>query len=134
MNLTILSPDGLIYEAEDVDEVFMPGEAGDLGVMPDHTPLLTPLRIGVVEVRSGEDRQPLAVAGGFAEVTPEAVKIIADAAEPAEDIDVARAQAAMGRAEGRIRDSAKQAGQVEVERARLALARARNRLKVAGQG
>lgn len=132
MKVTILSPDRLVHESDAVDLALLPAEAGDVGVLPDHTPLLTPLRIGAMELRSGEHSLFLAVAGGFAEVTPEAVRVIADAAEDAESIDVPRAREAKTRAEEKLRAAQRQAGEVDVERARLALHRAVNRLRVAG--
>src|SRR5438045_1890626 len=83
----------------EADFVLAPGIDGDLGVMPNHIPLLTPLRTGSVLVRNGSDEEHLFVAGGFLEVTAEKVVVLADSAERAEDIDVARAEAARKAAE-----------------------------------
>ena len=135
MNVSVLSPERLVYEAEDAELVFLPGEAGDMGIMPDHMPLLSSLRVGVCEVRSAERVECIALAGGFAEVTPEAVKVIADAAELPHEIDQARARLARSRAEDRIRQAQREPGDIDVGRARAALLRAINRLHVAeGEG
>jgi len=131
VKVTVLSPDQLVLDVEDADFVFLPGEAGDLGVMPDHMPLLTGLRIGTILVRSGEVEQSLAIAGGFSEITPGAVKVIADAAEIADKIDQDRAREAQSRAEELLRLAQSKPGEVDVERAQLALQRAANRLTVA---
>src|ERR1019366_6117141 len=81
------------------DFVLAPGVEGDLGVLPNHIPLLTPLRTGEVMVRNGEAEHILFVAGGFLEVLPDKVTILADAAERAEDIDEARAEESRKRAQ-----------------------------------
>lgn len=131
MRVKVLSPERLAYEAEDVDEVFLPGDGGDMVVMPDHTPLLSSLRIGSVEIRKAGETTRLAVAGGFFEVTREGVHVIADAAERSEEIDVNRARDAKSRAEERLQQASAKHVDVDTEKARSALERALNRLSVA---
>ena len=130
MKISVLSPERVVYEAEDVEFALLPGEAGDLGVMPDHTPLLTPLKVGVMSVRRGGDETIIAIAGGFAEITPEYAHVLADAAELAEEIDVKRSHEAKQRAQQRLAEAQARAAEVDVDRARLALLRAINRLDV----
>src|SRR5258708_30447778 len=78
--------------SEEADFVRAPGLAGELGILPHHIPLMTPLRTGEVLVRDGNREEFLFVAGGFLEVLPDRVVILADAAERAEEIDEARAE------------------------------------------
>lgn len=94
----IVSQDRLVYEG-DVDIVMLPGESGDMGILPNHSPLLSILRLGVIKVRTGREEEIFTVTGGIAEVQPEIVTILADAAEHVEEIDVARSEAAKKRAE-----------------------------------
>ena len=95
--LNIVTPDqSLSYE---VDEVAMPGQEGDFGVLPGHTPLFAGLRTGTMWYRQGSEKHFLAVSVGFAEVLPDRVTVLAQVAERAEDLDEARAQAGMARAE-----------------------------------
>ena len=84
----------------------IPGKNGELGILPGHAPLITELQIGEISYRPGGTMQYLAVAWGFAEVLPDKVTILADAAERAEDIDVKRAQEAKARAEEALRQGA----------------------------
>ena len=132
MKFRVRSPERIVFEQDDVGLVVLPGEAGDLGVMPDHTPVLTPLRIGVVRVRGADDAAEealLTVGGGFAEITPERVDILADSAERVEEIDSDRAQRARERAQERLARAEREAGEIDIDRARLALLRALNRLE-----
>ncbi len=94
----IVSQDRTVFEG-DVDIVVLPGAAGEMGVLPHHAPTLTTLRFGVVKVRRRGREEIFTVAGGVAEVQPERVTILADAAENVEEIDVARAEAARRRAQ-----------------------------------
>ncbi|PWH12263.1 MAG: F0F1 ATP synthase subunit epsilon [Anaerolineae bacterium] len=94
----IVSQDRTVYEG-DADIVILPGMAGEMGILPHHAPLLTTLKYGIVKVRSKGEEQIFTVAGGVAEVQPEIVTILADAAENVEEIDIARAQAARKHAE-----------------------------------
>ncbi len=94
----IVSQDRMVFEG-DVDIVVLPGEAGEMGILPNHAPLLSTLRLGFLKVRVRGEEQVFAVAGGVVEVQPDIVTVLADAAENVEEIDVARAEAARRRAE-----------------------------------
>jgi F-type H+-transporting ATPase subunit epsilon len=94
----IVSQDRTVFQG-DVDIVILPGAAGEMGVLPHHAPVLTTLKFGVVKVRRGGKEAVFAVAGGVAEVQPDIVTILADAAENVEEIDVVRAETAKKRAE-----------------------------------
>ena len=124
--LEFVTPERTIVQ-DDVDEAVLPGEAGDFGVLPGHAPLLALLRVGHMWFRKGPDKQFAFVAGGFAEVTGDRVTVLAQIAERAEDIDLARAEAARHRAEQTI---AKPPTEMDYELARAALLRAVARLEV----
>jgi F-type H+-transporting ATPase subunit epsilon len=129
IDLQIVTPDRLIVR-EQVDEVQIPGSEGYFGVLPGHTPLLASLAVGEMWYRKGQEKTYLAIAGGFAEVLPDRVTLLATLAERAEDIDVARAEAAKQRAEQRL---AQPVGDVDYERARAALQKSLARLQVASR-
>lgn len=94
----IVSQDRMVYEG-DVDIVVLPGAAGEMGILPHHAPLLTTLKYGFIKVRQQGNEQIFAVAGGVAEVQPEIVTVLADAAENIEEIDETRAEQARQRAQ-----------------------------------
>lgn len=94
----IVSQDRTVFTG-DVDIVVLPGAAGEMGILPKHAPVLTTLKYGVVKVRRDGKEQIFAVAGGVAEIQPEIVTVLADAAENVEEIDVDRADKARKRAE-----------------------------------
>ena len=94
----IVSQDRTVFQGN-VDIVILPGAAGEMGILPHHAPVLTILKYGVIKIRQQGKEELFAVAGGMAEVQPEIVTILADAAENIEDIDVTRAQLAKKRAE-----------------------------------
>ena len=94
----IVSQDRMVYTG-DADMVLLPGTDGEMGILPHHAPLLTTLKFGVIEVRLGGEGAFFTVAGGVAEVQPDRVTVLADAAENVEEIDIARAEAARRRAE-----------------------------------
>jgi len=125
--LEIVTPDRALVR-EEVDEIQLPGAEGYFGVLPGHTPLLATLKVGELSYRVGQERHHLAVAGGFVEVLPDHVTVLASVAERAQEIDVARAEAARTRAEERL---ARPAAEVDFERARVALIKALVRLQVA---
>ena len=129
LTLEIVTPDRSLVR-EEVDEVEIPGSEGYLGVLPGHTPLLATLGVGELWYRKGQEKHYLAIAGGFVEVLPDRVTILAHTAELARDIDLARAEAAKKRAEDRL-DRA--SVDIDAERARLALLRALTRLQVASK-
>src|SRR5512135_3412299 len=90
IQLVIVTPERNLVSQE-VDEVTLPGVEGYLGILPGHTPLLTSLNIGEIKYRHGSTVKYLFVSWGFVEVLPDRVTILADVAEPSEDIDVAAA-------------------------------------------
>ena len=124
LTLSIVTPDhSLSYE---VDEVALPGQEGDFGVLPGHTPLFAGLRTGTMWYRQGSEKHFLAVSVGFAEVLPDQVTVLAQVAERAEDLDEARAQAGMSRAEEMLQASPME---IDFERARLSLLRTLQQLQ-----
>ena len=124
LTLQIVTPDhSFTYE---VDEVSLPGSEGDFGVLPGHTPLFSALRTGQMWYRQGSEKHALAVSVGFVEVLPAKVTVIAQVAERAEDLDQARAEAGMTRAEEM---QAPVAHEMDFERARLALLRTLQQLQ-----
>lgn len=89
--------------SEDVDEVTAPGTLGEFGILPGHTPLLTTLKIGELSYRRGSEVFHLAVNWGYVEVEDDKVTVLVETAEPADEIDLERARAALGRAEEALR-------------------------------
>ena len=94
----IVSQDRTVFQG-DVDIVVLPGAAGEMGILPHHAPVLATLKYGVIKTRKDGKEELFTVAGGIAEIQPNIVTILADAAENIEDIDITRAQAAKKRAE-----------------------------------
>lgn len=129
LQLQIVSADRSLVN-EQVDEVQIPGTDGYLGILPGHTPLLTTLQVGQLWYRQGQEKQYLSIAFGFAEVQPDRVTILAQIAERADEIDLARAEAAKRRAEERL---TRPAPEMDFERARIALLKALVRLQVASR-
>jgi len=134
MRFELATPTRLLVSAE-VDEVVAPGSEGYFGVLPGHAPFLTTLGTGELTYRQGPQGHAVAVFGGFAEVTPEHVIVLAEAAELPEEIDRARAEAARQRAEARVAGRSPTGTREEVDfaRALAALARALTRLQVANR-
>jgi F-type H+-transporting ATPase subunit epsilon len=129
LTLQIVTPDRLVAR-EDVDEVEVPGSEGYFGVLPGHTPMLAALAVGELWYRKGSERTYVAIAYGFAEVLPDSVTILAQIAERAEDIDVARAEAALKRAQERLTGPRTE---IDYDRARNALAKSLSRLQVSSR-
>jgi F-type H+-transporting ATPase subunit epsilon len=132
LHLEIVSADRLLVN-EQVDEVQIPGSEGYLGVLPGHTPLLATLQVGELWYRQGPGdgaKHFVSLAFGFVEVQPDRVTILAQIAEPAAEIDAARAEAARKRAEERL---SRPTSDVDFERARIALLKALVRLQVASR-
>ena len=126
VKVNVVTPDGPVYEA-DVEMVSAKAQSGELGILPGHIPMVAPLQVGAVRLKKGSNTELVAVSGGFLEVRPDQVTILAQAAETPEHIDVHRAEEAKHRAEQRLQ--AKQ-DHVDFKRAELALKRAINRLNV----
>jgi len=128
IRLDIVTAEREVY-TEDVDVVIAPGVEGQLGILPHHAPLMTTLQAGELRVRKGGEEVSMAISGGFLEVRPDRVVVLADTAERAEEIDVARAEEAKQRARERL--SEKQVVGADEARVEASLRRALIRLKVA---
>ena len=126
IKLTIVTPERSLL-SEDVDELQLPGAAGYLGVLPGHAPLFTELKVGELSSRKGNVWTSLAVAWGFAEVLPDQVRVLAETAERAAEIDLERAKRSKERAEKRL----SKGGDIDYDRAQIALHRALIRIQVA---
>ncbi len=127
IQLEIVTPDRALVR-EQADELQLPGSEGYLGVLPGHTPLLASLKVGELWYRVGAEKHHFAIAGGFVEILPDRVVVLAQIAESAQEIDIARAEAAKRRAEERL---AKPAAELDFERARVAMMKSLIRLQVA---
>ena len=127
LKVEIITAERVVLQ-EDVDMVVAPGIEGQLCILPHHMPLLTTLQAGELRLKKGNEEISLAVTGGFLEVQPDRVVILADAAERAEEIDIARAETAKRRAEERL---AKRTTDLDSARADVSLARSLIRLKIA---
>lgn len=115
--------------SEDVDMVIAPGTEGVLGILPHHAPLMTALKPGELVIkRRGLPDQLIAIGGGFMEVRPDKVTVLADSAEYSEEIDIARAEEARKRAEQLLRE---RPADVEAAAIEAALRRAEVRIRVA---
>jgi F-type H+-transporting ATPase subunit epsilon len=128
IRIDIVTAERLVF-SEDADIVMVPGVEGEMGILPHHAPIMTMLKPGEVLVRKGTEEHSLAVSGGFLEVKPDHITILADAAERADEIDIARAEAAKHRAEERL--AGKTANEIDSANAEASLRRALIRLKVA---
>jgi F-type H+-transporting ATPase subunit epsilon len=127
----IVSQDRLVFEG-DADIVIVPGALGEMGILPGHAPLLSALELGVIRVKIGQEEEVFTVTGGFIEVQPDIVTIMADAAENVEEIDVDRARQAMERAE-RLLDEYSEEDAENYLRIQAALRRSNLRLKTVDQ-
>ena len=128
IRVDVVTAERLVF-SEDADIVMVPGVDGEMGILPHHEPIMTMIKPGEVLIRKGGVEHSLAVSGGFLEVTPDRITILADAAERADEIDIARAEAAKKRAEENL--SGRTAAQVDTANAEASLRRALARLKVA---
>ena len=130
LKLDIVTAEGMVY-SDEVDVVVAPGIEGQLGILSHHAPLMTILQSGCLIARkSGEEGISLSISGGFLEVRPDRVIVLADAAERAEEIDIQRAEEAKRRAEEQLKHPS---AEVDVARAEAALHRALSRLQVVEQ-
>jgi len=136
LRLEVVTPERSVFSG-DVDIVIAPGIEGELGILPKHTPLMTALKTGELRARKGSEEFLLCVAGGFMEVRPDRVIVLADTCERAEEIDLARAEEARRKAEQRMAekyqpgfDAAESEAALHRAMARLAIAeKARRRRK-----
>lgn len=114
LTLTVVTPERAVLQGVACDEVTLPAQRGEIGILPGHTPLIALLGIGVVGYRDGSRRATLAVRGGFVEIAGDAVRVLADEAAAPDTIDAAKASAEKADAEG-LRDRA--AGDEELDAA-----------------
>lgn len=126
IKLEIVTAERQVYSG-DVDFVSAPGVVGTLGILPKHAPLLTALEAGELRALKGNDEESFAISGGFMEVLPDHVIILADTAERADEIDLERAEAARQRAEEFLKERPPGVDMAAIEGA---LRRSRIRLKV----
>ena len=126
LKVDIVTAERVVYSDEGVDEVVAPGIEGELTVLPQHAPLLTMIKPGIMRIVKGSDDIDMAITGGFLEVRDDRVTILADAAERAEDIDTVRAEEARRSAERRLDE---RESKLELVEAAAELQRALIRLK-----
>ena len=131
VKVEVVTPERVVYSG-DAKIVVVKGVEGELGILPNHIPFVTPLKIAPVQVKSANGEDLIAVSGGFMEVRRDKVTILAESAELPGDIDVNRAQAAKERAERRLAESRQE--ELDFKRAQLALQRALVRIQVGGKG
>ncbi len=127
LDVEIVTGERVVYQESDVDMVIAPGSEGSLGILPKHAPLISTLAQGELRVKKGNQEQSIVVFGGFIEVTPEKVIVLADSAERIEELDITRAEEARKRAEEAVRSRGET---VDMEEAMAALRRANLRLNV----
>ncbi|MBW1791203.1 MAG: F0F1 ATP synthase subunit epsilon [Deltaproteobacteria bacterium] len=130
IHLEVVTPKGAIV-SEDVDIVSAPGYGGDFGVLANHAPFLSTLKIGELVYKQGNASKYLMVSGGFCEVSNNKITFLVESAEAGHDIDVDRALKAKERAERRLAEAKTQQEKVNVARAEAALQRAIARIKIA---
>lgn len=133
IKLEIVSPDRVVYAA-DIDMLIARSTGGEIGILPKHIPLVTGLEPHAMKIHVDAKEQLIAVAGGFMEVTPDKITVLATAAEEPIDIDINRAQRAYERAQERLqklREDSEEASIIDEQRASLALKRAAARLQTA---
>ncbi len=127
IRLDIATPERKVY-SDDVNMIIVKGVVGDLGILPNHAPLATPLAISILTIKKGTEVIKIAISGGFLEVGSNKAIILADAAELPEDIDIERAREAKRRAEQRLANKSNE--ELDVIRAEAAMNRALNRINL----
>lgn len=133
IQLEVVTPHGAVVN-DGVDIVNAPGYGGDFGVLANHAPLLSTIKIGVLSYQKGDDRQEMMVSGGFCEVSNNKITFLVESAEKGKEIDVDRAMKAKERAEQRLIKAQQHDESINKARAEAALQRAIARLKVAKKG
>ncbi len=133
IQLEVVTPHGAVVN-DDVDIVNAPGYGGDFGVLANHAPLLSTIKIGVLSYQKGAERQEMMVSGGFCEVSNNKITFLVESAERGKEIDVERAMKAKERAEQRLTKALQHDDTINKARAEAALQRAIARLKVAKKG
>jgi F-type H+-transporting ATPase subunit epsilon len=129
MSLRIITPEATLLQGVMTDSVVIPIPEGQLGILYNHAPMVSTLGLGILKYKQGAQTKRIAINGGFLELSNNLITVLADSAEEAESIDVARAKEAKDRAEKRLRERIDNFDRV---RAEAALRRAMNRLRVAG--
>ena len=132
IGLEVVTPGGAVVN-EDVDIVNAPGYGGDFGVLANHAPFLSTIKIGTLTYEKDKKRVALMVSGGFCEVSNNKITFLVESAEFGKDIDVDRAMKAKERAEKRLAQASAQGDNINQTRAEAALQRAIARLKTAKQ-
>lgn len=127
IRLEIVTPERKVY-SDDVNMVIVKGELGEIGILPKHAPFVTPLVISALLIKKDGSEHKVAISGGFLEVNPDKVVILAESAELPEKIDIDRAVAAKERAELRLAQTGTEG--IDFKRAQLAIQRAVNRIRV----
>jgi F-type H+-transporting ATPase subunit epsilon len=128
LHLEIVTPERLAYE-DDVDAVICPGTEGELGILPHHAPLISTLGVGELRIRKGGQEEYFAIAGGFVQVRPDKVVVMAETADLASEIDLEAAQQARREAERALSEGFTEPA--DLARARAAMERALLRIRVA---
>ena len=126
LTLDIVTPYGHVF-TDEVDEIVASGSEGEFGVLPDHVPFLTTMKIGMLTYKKGSETGHFFINWGYAEVGPDKVTILADSAEKSDDIDVERAKESMKRAEERLQKQE----EIDEARATAAVERALMRVQLA---
>ncbi len=126
VKLDVVTAERLVY-SDEVDILVAPGIEGELGILPHHVPLMTTLKAGEMRARKGGGEIIWAISGGFLEVKPDRIVVLADTAERDDEIDLSRAEEAKRRAEERLKESTTT---IDVSRAEAALQRSLTRLRV----
>jgi len=104
LHLEFVSSERVLFSG-DVDQVDLPGVEGDLGILADHAPLVTGLRPGLVIIHRGGAREPIVLSGGFAEVSPAGLTILAEKASPRAEFDIAKLEADIQNTEEDVADA-----------------------------
>jgi F-type H+-transporting ATPase subunit epsilon len=128
LEVEVVTGERTVYSETDVDMVVVPGSDGSLGILPKHAPLISTLATGELRIKKGSSEESIVIFGGFVEVTPTKVVILADTAERVEEIDVARAEIARKKAEEALASIKDKQTLAEAE---LAMRRAVTRIKIA---
>lgn len=129
MTLQIISPEGTVLKDVSTEAVVVPVVEGSMGILHNHAPMVTALRIGVLRYKQGSEYKRVAVSGGFLELSNNRITVLADTAETGETVDVLRAREAKKRAEERLKTRSEK---IDRARAEAALKRALARLQAAG--
>ncbi len=132
LTVEVVTAERVVRIEQGVDVLVAPGSEGQLAILPRHAALMTTLNAGELVIRRAQQDESFSITGGFMEVSKDHVTILADASEPAEEIDIARAEAARTRAEERVRRYREQnIRDIDIARASAALQRSLVRLNVA---